>query len=80
MWLDIDPSRYGHRSNPQCVRWNSFTNQWTRLGCQTEVPNYDEPIQEGDPIYINCTCTHISNYAVIVDIIDPEDIPEPSLL
>ncbi|KAL5289018.1 CELSR2 family protein [Megaselia abdita] len=80
MWLDIDPSRYGPRSNPQCVRWNSFTNQWTRLGCQTEVPNYDEPLQEGDPIYINCTCTHISNYAVIVDIIDPEDIPEPSLL
>lgn len=32
------------------------------------------------PILINCTCSHVSNYAVLVDIIDPEDIPEPSLL
>ncbi|XP_055380293.1 protocadherin-like wing polarity protein stan [Condylostylus longicornis] len=79
MWLDIDPFRFGVRSNPQCVRWNSFTNQWTRLGCQTEIPNYDEYIY-GQPITINCSCTHISNYAVLVDVIDPEDIPEPSLL
>ncbi|XP_055850573.1 protocadherin-like wing polarity protein stan isoform X3 [Episyrphus balteatus] len=80
MWLDIDPTRFGPRSNPQCVRWNTFTNQWTRLGCQTEIPDYDEGIVEGQPIMINCSCSHVSNYAVIVDIIDPEDIPEPSLL
>ncbi|XP_037887303.1 protocadherin-like wing polarity protein stan isoform X2 [Glossina fuscipes] len=81
MWLDIEPARFGPRSNPQCVRWNSFTNQWTRLGCQTDIPDYDELLLIiGQPILVNCTCTHISNYAVIVDVIDPEDIPEPSLL
>ncbi|XP_067630827.1 protocadherin-like wing polarity protein stan [Eurosta solidaginis] len=80
MWLDIEAARFGPRSNPQCVRWNSFTNQWTRLGCLTEVPDFDELPLDGQPIIVNCTCTHISNYAVIVDLIDPEDIPEPSLL
>ncbi|XP_068147300.1 protocadherin-like wing polarity protein stan isoform X2 [Drosophila tropicalis] len=82
MWLDMDSSRFGPRSNPQCVRWNSFTNQWTRLGCQTEIPDFDGDfsLSSQQPILINCSCTHISNYAVIVDIIDPEDIPEPSLL
>ncbi|XP_062135457.1 protocadherin-like wing polarity protein stan isoform X1 [Drosophila sulfurigaster albostrigata] len=82
MWLDMDAARFGPRSNPQCVRWNSFTNQWTRLGCQTEIPDFDGDFATVSqlPILINCSCTHISNYAVIVDIIDPEDIPEPSLL
>ncbi|XP_030388378.1 protocadherin-like wing polarity protein stan [Scaptodrosophila lebanonensis] len=85
MWLDIDATRFGPRSNPQCVRWNSFTNQWTRLGCQTEIPDFDSDYSQSQqhgqfPIIVNCTCTHISSYAVIVDIIDPEDIPEPSLL
>ncbi|ALC40622.1 stan [Drosophila busckii] len=80
LWLDMESSRFGPRSNPQCVRWNSFTNQWTRLGCQTEIPDFDVDYPQQQPILINCSCTHISNYAVIVDIIDPEDIPEPSLL
>ncbi|XP_037826241.1 protocadherin-like wing polarity protein stan isoform X1 [Lucilia sericata] len=81
MWLDIDVTRFGPRSNPQCVRWNSFTNQWTRLGCQTDIPDYENMhLLPPQPILVNCTCTHISNYAVIVDVIDPEDIPEPSLL
>ncbi|XP_001961249.3 protocadherin-like wing polarity protein stan isoform X3 [Drosophila ananassae] len=82
MWLDVDAARFGPRSNPQCVRWNSFTNQWTRLGCQTEIPDFDgdfSPTAQ-QPILVNCSCTHISSYAVIVDVIDPEDIPEPSLL
>lgn len=84
MWLDMEAIRFGPRSNPQCVRWNSFTNQWTRLGCQTEIPDFDGDFAQfsspQQPLLINCSCTHISNYAVIVDIIDPEDIPEPSLL
>uniref|UniRef100_A0A1I8NR21 Protocadherin-like wing polarity protein stan n=1 Tax=Stomoxys calcitrans TaxID=35570 RepID=A0A1I8NR21_STOCA len=97
MWLDIEAARFGPRSNPQCVRWNSFTNQWTRLGCQTDIPDYESMhlaasaagastsasgsnSSPAPAIIVNCTCTHISNYAVIVDVIDPEDIPEPSLL
>lgn len=79
MWLNLDRSFFSPRSNPQCVRWNPFTSMWTRIGCQTEIPDFTA-FGDGDPIVINCTCTHISNYAVIVDVIDPEDIPEPSLL
>lgn len=79
MWLNLERSLFGPRSNPQCVRWNAFTNMWTRIGCQTEIPETYTGT-ETEPILINCTCTHISNYAVIVDVIDPEDIPEPSLL
>lgn len=81
MWINVDRNRFGPRSNPQCVRWNSYTNSWTRLGCQTQTPNYDElNTNVNAPILVNCSCTHISNYAVLVDVIDPEDIPEPSLL
>lgn len=79
MWLNIDRTFFSPRSNPQCVRWNTFTNMWTRIGCQTEIPDF-QSIGDKDPILINCTCTHISNFAVLVDVIDPEDIPEPSLL
>uniref|UniRef100_A0A336MVD4 CSON001872 protein n=1 Tax=Culicoides sonorensis TaxID=179676 RepID=A0A336MVD4_CULSO len=80
MWLNIDKSLFGPRSNPQCVRWNTFMNMWTRIGCQTQTPDYENlSYEKNDPILINCTCTHISSYAVIVDVIDPEDIPEPSL-
>lgn len=80
MWLNIDRNAFGPRSNPQCVRWNSFTNSWTRLGCQTQIPNYEAIYFDDGPIIVNCSCSHISNYAVLIDVIDPNDIPEPSLL
>lgn len=80
MWLNIDRNAFGPRSNPQCVRWNGFTNSWTRLGCQTQIPNFEAIYLEEGPILVNCSCTHISNYAVLIDVIDPSDIPEPSLL
>lgn len=82
MWLNLNRNQIGMRSNPQCVRWNTFSNSWTRLGCQTEVPDFEALALEdpSKPVLINCTCSHVSNYAVLVDIIDPEDIPEPSLL
>lgn len=79
MCLNLEGTHFGIRSNPQCVRWNTFSNSWTRLGCQTEAPDF-ETLDLSKPILINCTCSHVSNYAVLVDIIDPEDIPEPSLL
>lgn len=81
MWLDIPRKLFNSRSNPQCVRWNSFTNFWTRIGCQTEIPNFEAILENKiKQIMINCSCSHVSNYAVLVDVIDPEDIPEPSLL
>lgn len=81
MWLNIEKSRFNARLNPQCVRWHTFNNQWTRIGCHTEMPDYEKVIEDSNNfILINCTCTHVSSYAVIIDIIDPEDIPDPSLL
>lgn len=81
MWIDVERNRFNPRLNPQCVRWNTFTNWWTRIGCQTELPDYEViPDDKESAILINCTCTHVSNYAVLIDIIDPEDIPDPSLL
>ncbi|XP_058065887.1 protocadherin-like wing polarity protein stan [Anopheles bellator] len=79
MWLNIPRNRFASRSNPQCVRWNTHAKLWTRIGCQTEIPNY-EAIGNNDTITVNCTCNQLATYAVLVDIIDPEDIPEPSLL
>ncbi|XP_055533079.1 protocadherin-like wing polarity protein stan isoform X2 [Wyeomyia smithii] len=79
MWLQIPRNWFGPRSNPQCVRWNNHLNMWTRLGCQTEIPDYDL-LAFNKTILINCTCSQVSSYAVLVDVIDPEDIPEPSLL
>jgi cadherin EGF LAG seven-pass G-type receptor 1 len=81
MWLNIDKARFSPRLNPQCVRWHTFNNQWTRIGCQTEIPDYDKVNEDGGTfILINCTCTSVSSYAVVIDVIDPEDIPDPSFL
>ena len=81
MWLNIERNRFGPRLNPQCVRWHTFNNQWTRIGCHTELPDYEKVLEDvGNPIFINCTCTHVSSYAILIDVIDPEDIPEPTLL
>jgi cadherin EGF LAG seven-pass G-type receptor 1 len=81
MWLNIEKTRFSPRLNPQCVRWHTFNNQWTRIGCHTEIPDYNKIIEDSSSlILINCTCTHVSSYAVVIDVIDPEDIPDPSLL
>jgi cadherin EGF LAG seven-pass G-type receptor 1 len=81
MWLNIDKARFSPRLNPQCVRWHTFNNQWTRIGCQTELPDYEKVNEDGGTfILINCTCTSVSSYAVVIDVIDPEDIPDPSFL
>ncbi|XP_035787631.1 protocadherin-like wing polarity protein stan isoform X1 [Anopheles albimanus] len=80
MWLNIPRNRFASRSNPQCVRWNTHAKLWTRIGCQTEIPNYEAIGGYNDTIIVNCTCNQLATYAVLVDIIDPEDIPEPSLL
>lgn len=81
MWVNIEKSRFTPRLNPQCVRWHTFNNQWTRIGCHTEMPDYEKILEDANGlILINCTCTHVSSYTVIIDVIDPEDIPDPSLL
>ncbi|XP_072940790.1 protocadherin-like wing polarity protein stan [Epargyreus clarus] len=81
MWLDINKESFGSRTNPQCVHWSTLrgTGEWSRVGCHTEI-DYDWSPYSGDPLLINCTCNHLSTFAVLVDEVDIEFIPEPSLL
>ncbi|XP_022815994.1 protocadherin-like wing polarity protein stan isoform X3 [Spodoptera litura] len=81
MWLDIDRETFGSRTNPQCVHWSTFrgSGEWSRVGCHTEI-DYDWSPYSNEPLLINCTCNHLSTFAVLVDEVDIEFIPEPSLL
>ncbi|XP_026328508.1 protocadherin-like wing polarity protein stan isoform X2 [Hyposmocoma kahamanoa] len=81
MWLDINKETFGSRTNPQCVHWSSLrgTGEWSRVGCHTEI-DYDWSPYSNEPLLINCTCNHLSTFAVLVDEVDIEFIPEPSLL
>ncbi|KAJ0179731.1 hypothetical protein K1T71_004322 [Dendrolimus kikuchii] len=81
MWLDINKDTFGTRTNPQCVHWSTLKGlgEWSRVGCHTEI-DYDWSPYSGEPLLINCTCNHLSTFAVLVDEVDIEFIPEPSLL
>ncbi|XP_045493580.1 protocadherin-like wing polarity protein stan [Colias croceus] len=81
MWLDINRETFGSRTNPQCVHWSTLrgTGEWSRVGCHTEI-DYNWSPYSNDPLLINCTCNHLSTFAVLVDEVDIEFIPEPSLL
>ncbi|XP_052128982.1 protocadherin-like wing polarity protein stan isoform X1 [Frankliniella occidentalis] len=77
LWLDPQLQVLGPRANPQCVYWRE--GQWSRAGCQTEVQQ--TPMWRGGvrlPVLINCTCSHLSTFAVLVDVVDLDYIPEPS--
>nr|XP_022918571.1 protocadherin-like wing polarity protein stan isoform X2 [Onthophagus taurus] len=82
IWLDSDITVFNERSNPQCVHWTDARGfgEWTRVGCRTEIGEnwYEE--SENKPLVVNCTCNHLSTVAVLVDIVDLEYIPEPSML
>ncbi|CAH1153853.1 unnamed protein product [Phaedon cochleariae] len=82
MWLDADNTAFNDRSNPQCVHWTSVRGfgEWSRVGCITEIEDdwYDK--HDDEPILVNCSCNHLTTFAVLVDVVDLEYIPEPSLL
>ncbi|XP_050305133.1 protocadherin-like wing polarity protein stan isoform X2 [Anthonomus grandis grandis] len=81
LWLNSSDTVFNERSNPQCVHWSTARGigEWSRVGCRTELDdnwyNFDE-----NCIIINCSCNHLTTFAVLVDIVDLEYIPEPSLL
>ncbi|CAH2075509.1 unnamed protein product, partial [Iphiclides podalirius] len=81
LWLDINRETFGSRTNPQCVHWSTLrgSGEWSRVGCHTEI-DYDWSPYSNEPLLINCTCNHLSTFAVLVDEVDIEFIPEPSLL
>ena len=43
--------------------------EWSRAGCQTEVPE-DWHVSVTKPFLVNCTCNHLSTFAVLVDLVD----------
>ncbi|KAI5643827.1 hypothetical protein NE865_04223 [Phthorimaea operculella] len=73
LWLDIDRETFGSRTNPQCVHWSTLRGfgEWSRVGCHTEI-DYDWSPYSDQPLLINCTCNHLSTFAVLVDEVDIE--------
>lgn len=68
LWLDPQLQSLGPRANPQCVYWRE--GQWSRAGCQTEVQALAWRGSARLPVLINCTCSHLSTFAVLVDVVD----------
>ncbi|KAL1494818.1 hypothetical protein ABEB36_010350 [Hypothenemus hampei] len=82
IWLNSTETVFNERSNPQCVHWSTARGfgEWSRVGCRTELDdNWFEKSGDGCTV-INCSCNHLTTFAVLVDVIDLEYIPEPSLL
>ncbi|OWR45133.1 cadherin [Danaus plexippus plexippus] len=73
IWLDINRETFGSRTNPQCVHWSTANGpgEWSRVGCHTEI-DYDWSPYSDEPLLINCTCNHLSTFAVLVDEVDIE--------
>ncbi|XP_031351868.1 protocadherin-like wing polarity protein stan isoform X2 [Photinus pyralis] len=81
-WLDSNVTVFNERSNPQCVHWSSARGhgEWSRVGCRTDIGEDWFDVLEDGPILVNCSCNHLSTFGVLVDVVDLEYIPEPSLL
>ncbi|XP_065166570.1 LOW QUALITY PROTEIN: protocadherin-like wing polarity protein stan [Atheta coriaria] len=82
IWLDQEKMIFNERSNPQCVHWSTARGfgEWSRVGCHTELDSDWFDLDSDDPLLVNCTCNHLSTFAVLVDVVDLEYIPEPSLM
>ncbi|KAK4300812.1 hypothetical protein Pmani_027014 [Petrolisthes manimaculis] len=86
--LDVDIrlrfrlSHVGRRANPQCVTWvtksDSSEGVWTRAGCETSEPE-EGLAQYINDTFINCTCNHLSSFAVILNDAEAEFLAEPSI-
>lgn len=59
--------------------------EWSRAGCHTELPlgewwkqnsksrrHKEEDVSSSSPILVNCTCNHLSSFAVLVDLVGDE--------
>ncbi|TRY67266.1 hypothetical protein TCAL_03292 [Tigriopus californicus] len=58
------PPIEGQTVEPQCVFWNFKSSNWSNDGCQT--------IQNSDGV-TTCSCNHLTNFAVILNIIDLDE-------
>lgn len=76
IWLDSNLTIFNERSNPQCVHWSTVrgSGEWSRVGCRTETAeDWFDKYNDG-PLLVNCTCNHLSTFAVLVDVVDLEVI------
>ncbi|CAH1976679.1 unnamed protein product [Acanthoscelides obtectus] len=82
LWLDYNRTMINERSNPQCVHWTTVRGwgEWSRVGCRTELDDNWFDRSDYSPITVNCTCHYLGTFAILVDIVDLEYVPEPSLL
>lgn len=46
--------------------------EWSRVGCRTELGENWFISDDGAPLIVNCTCNHLSTFAVLVDVVDLE--------
>ncbi|RZF37236.1 hypothetical protein LSTR_LSTR006562 [Laodelphax striatellus] len=90
LWLNEEVR--SPRANPQCVHWTNSRGfgEWSRAGCHTELPQgnwwkscgrFDKTCKSkgAPPVLINCTCNHLSSFAVIVDLINDDYLIETSV-
>ncbi|XP_060555146.1 cadherin EGF LAG seven-pass G-type receptor 2-like isoform X2 [Ruditapes philippinarum] len=63
----------GNRTSPQCVSWqydSSGAGRWSTKGCvQTDRYTLDTHM------YVKCSCSHMTSFAVLMDISDQEYVP-----
>ncbi|CAH1784160.1 unnamed protein product [Owenia fusiformis] len=73
--LDFKQKISGNRSSPQCMYWkfderSDYLGRWTSEGC--EVTGRRE---EGDHRFVTCSCKHLSNFGLLMDVSAVEYMP-----
>jgi cadherin EGF LAG seven-pass G-type receptor 1 len=60
-----------HKTNFLVMKWHNVGSfgEWSRAGCQTEVAD-DWHVSVTKPFLVNCTCNHLSTFAILVDLVD----------
>ncbi|XP_035231471.1 protocadherin-like wing polarity protein stan isoform X2 [Stegodyphus dumicola] len=66
-------------TSPQCAYWDyslGSRGKWSTEGCSTIGTNYVSVL--GVQPYVNCSCSHLSTFGVLMDITDKEYFMEES--
>jgi hypothetical protein len=76
--------RYIDSSNPQCVIWeepeDELTGGWTTRPCSTQAEESYVTHRMGNVMRVNCTCWHVSTFALLIENNEVQDIPRPNLI
>ncbi|XP_076066701.1 protocadherin-like wing polarity protein stan isoform X3 [Oratosquilla oratoria] len=78
-WRQQDSDDDAAASNSEVLKENSDRGGvWSREGCETGTPEPGTGLYVNDTI-INCTCNHLSSFAVILNHAEAEFLAEPSV-